>query len=115
MRGIIEDYSNNGKASGIKGAMKKRYAYLGRRKMHRRAQIELDTRGTRAALTPSQIASQSRASASFDKYQQLAWMMNEKFTDQTLKIQHPARPIVGLPPQLVEDVQEILGVKIGAV
>ena len=43
---------------------------------------------------------------------QLGWLLNKKFEGKTLKGRVPARPIVGITPQTIEDVREAVAVKI---
>lgn len=47
--------------------------------------------------------------------EKLTWLLNKKFTDDQLTIKHPARPIVGLPDDLVRDIEQRYGHKIGQV
>lgn len=43
---------------------------------------------------------------------QLGWMLNESVRDTTLTIRHPERPIVGLPDDLTQTIEELLGVTV---
>ena len=42
----------------------------------------------------------------------LGWLLNKKFTGETLKGQVPARPFVGITKETIEDVREVVGVDI---
>jgi phage gpG-like protein len=42
----------------------------------------------------------------------LGWLLNAKFRDQTLKMQVPERPIVGITAQTIADVREVVCVEI---
>lgn len=42
----------------------------------------------------------------------LGWLLNAKFAGKTLKLRLPARPMVGITKQTIEDVQEAVGVRI---
>ena len=42
----------------------------------------------------------------------LGWILNKKFTGETIKGQVPARPFVGISKQTIEDVREVVGVEI---
>jgi len=44
--------------------------------------------------------------------EQLGWLLNEKFADQTIKMTVPKRPIVGITKQTIEDIRTTIGVKI---
>lgn len=44
--------------------------------------------------------------------QSLGWLLNKKFTGETLKTQVPKRPFVGITKQTMEDVREVVGVEI---
>ena len=44
---------------------------------------------------------------------ELGWLCNKKFTGKTLKGKVPPRPFVGITPEDVQDVAEIVGVNIG--
>jgi len=47
-----------------------------------------------------------------DLKRKLGWLLNKKFTNTTLKMDLPERPIVGITKQTIKDVQEAVGVKI---
>lgn len=42
----------------------------------------------------------------------LGWLLNPKFAGQTLKSKVPARPMVGVTKQTIEDVQDAVGLRI---
>ncbi len=50
--------------------------------------------------------------AKADRASELGWLLNKKFRNTRLEINHPARPIVGIPAMLVNDIERIIGVKI---
>lgn len=43
---------------------------------------------------------------------QLGWLLNKKFAGKTIKGKVPARPFVGITKQTIDDVQEVVRVKI---
>lgn len=61
---------------------------------------------------------QARAKASDDLkaaegVASLKWLLNKSLVGQRLTVKHPARPMVGLPPDLVADIEGLYGQKVG--
>lgn len=60
-------------------------------------------------------ASRERAQMKSDMAEQLSWLLSPGLTGEKLAVKHPARPIVGVPPDLVKDVEKLYGTTIGAI
>lgn len=76
-------------------------------------------RGQRAAkrqwgvgTTDAQMARDAKAVKRGQVANKLQWLLNPQLQGQALTVRHPPRPIVGLPDELVREVESLFGVTI---
>lgn len=64
------------------------------------------------APTSREAARGDRARTLKEGISKVGWLMNKKFRGRTFTIKHPPRPIVGIPPNLVREVERTIGVRL---
>lgn len=69
-------------------------------------------RAAPATPTARESARGARAQIVKEGLSKVGWLMNKKFRGRSFTIKHPPRPIVGIPPDLVREVEKTIGVKI---
>lgn len=87
-----------------------------------RLKAQLDAAKLRAAgqaaariHTGSKSAEKRHAAAKMPglaRVESLRWLLNKALTGRRLKVQHPARPMVGVPPELIKEVEQLYGISI---
>lgn len=53
-----------------------------------------------------------KATALHARTQQLGWLLNKGLTGRRLTVHHPARPMVGVPAELVQEVEKLYGISV---
>lgn len=110
MNEIITFYSSNGKASGVTGDKRRRLKSLRKFRNARASELKKKTKVTVSQLGDDNQARYDKALRMMTALDGLAWMLNKKFTDTTITITHPPRPIVGMPDTLIEDIESTVGI-----
>lgn len=121
---------NDGEAAGLRESIARaKSAYRGQRmpKDERERVARLESRLKERARQVANVAGShseemtSREAAKVASSRQMAhganslrWLLNPHLTGKRKEIKHPARPIVGIPPTLVQRIEALYGAKVKA-
>lgn len=66
-------------------------------------------------MTAKEVSVAVKARQKAAMAEKLRWLLNPHLVGQRLTVRHPARPIIGLPPGLVDEIETIYGRSVGRV
>lgn len=124
-RGAVKD---DPQIAGLKAALTaSKRAYQGQKvppgERQRRQQIQMQitarkrvvdaaARGKIEPMTGAEAGKVASARAKNERAKKLGWLLNPKLVGVARTIKHPTRPMVGLPPQLVKDIEGLYGLTV---